>query len=215
MRSRKTETAEEIARDVVKHGLTGDPVVVQASHVLTNSEVFDFPSAQPKDDVPQMAPWARRLVETAFLKSDEIEEAARRLRGEISLGERRTDYGSVIEALDRAEENTRLAFQLAITIKAERDLYEKSATVIEGEMREKAKYDLEASSELAKKSGGKPKAITNDDVVAKMATLFRDEWEGLSGDRRKFELTVRFYDHQVEVWASRCRTLQTIATKLR
>jgi hypothetical protein len=176
-----------------------------------------FPSNQPSgpEETPVVAPWAKRLVETVFLRADEIEQTAQRLREEISLREQRSDYGSVIASLDRAEENTRLAFQLSVTLKAERDSYENSAKVVEGDMRDQAVARLNEDRAKDKADNGKSKAITEADVELKIAKLFHDEWESLANERRRLELAVRYYDHQVEIWASRCRSLQVLATKMR
>jgi hypothetical protein len=167
------------------------------------------------DEMPKMSPWVRRLVESVFLKSDEVEASSERLRREMSLGDRRTDYGSVIAALDRAEENVRLAFELAITIKAERDAYEISVQVVEAGMRARAIEQLDRERADAKQAGGKSKTITEADVSLKIAALYTDEWENLVFERRRMELAVRFHDHQVENWGSRCRSLQVLAQKLR
>jgi outer membrane murein-binding lipoprotein Lpp len=178
----------------------------------SRSEVFKgFPSAQSKNDSPEYSPAMRRLVERIFLAEDEIEAAAKRLESALVIGEKRSDYGTVMRALDEAEDNARLAHRLMVTAKMERDRYELSAEVVMAAMRSAAKDTLEKE----KRDHENKKMITDADVLSRMASIYTDEWEQLGSDRRSLDLAVKHLEHQVDNWSSRCRSLQTIASKLR
>jgi hypothetical protein len=169
-----------------------------------------FPSAQPGGKA-ELGPAMRRIVETVFLRGDEMEAAAERLIGELRIGEGRGDHGTVIRRLDEAEDNARLAHQLLISAKLEQDRYNLENEANLGAMRAEARAHLEAEKVAEKRT----KLITDADVLAKCATLFEDEWPRLQHEARKLELAVRHLDHQVANWASRCKSLQVMAGKLR
>lgn len=160
---------------------------------------------------PKLGAPMQRLVEKTFLLEAEVDAAADRLTGDIVIGPGRADYGTVMSHLDRAEENARLAFRLMVTGKREREAFEADAEVQTSAMRNEAVRHLEEE----KKDGSRTKQITDADVLSKMAALFGDEWKSLALARRSLDLTVKALEHQVDNWASRCRTLQTIASKLR
>jgi hypothetical protein len=52
-------------------------------------------------------------------------------------------------------------------------------------------------------------------VKATIAQHFPDEYTALQGDRGRLKLAVDHLEHQVSNWSSRCKSLQTIASKLR
>jgi hypothetical protein len=175
----------------------------------------DFPSAQRSSDSPEYSDALGRVVETIFLREDEIESAARELVAELKIGDSRNDYGTVMRRLDEAEDNARKAHRLWVTARAERDRYEMDAQVIEGALRDRAIALLNADRADEKVATGKSKTITEADVKLKIASQFHDEWSSLENDRSRLKLTVEHFEHQVGNWASRCRSLQTIASKLR
>jgi hypothetical protein len=170
-----------------------------------------FPSAQPQGGKPEVPRSIQRIVETTFLLDDEIDVVAKRLVADLSIGPQRADYGTVMAHLDRAEENARLAVRLMLTGKMARDRYELEVAPLVASMRAEATLVLQREKDQGKRS----KAITDADVEGKAVELFRDEWQSIHDERRQLELTVRGLEHQTENWASRCRTLQTIASKLR
>jgi hypothetical protein len=170
-----------------------------------------FPSAQPQGDGPKLTPAMSRIVERTFLADDELEDADVRLTKALSIGERRGDYGTVMKALDEAEDHARLAMRLSLSAKLQRTRFELDAEVVAAAMRTEAVHALDEE----KRTGGRTKQVTDADVVSKMASLFTDEWQSLADERRRLELTDRRLEHQVENWSSRCRSLQAIVNKLR
>jgi len=170
-----------------------------------------FPSAQPKGDRPQLSGSMQRIVEMTFLREDELLAAAEKLRTAIVIGAKRNDYGTVMEALDQAEEHARLAHRFMCTVKESRDRFEAELEVSMSAMRTRAQEALQWEKDNGKRS----KAITDADVESKMASLHPDEYESIRVERRRLELTAKRAEHEVENWSSRCRSLQTIASKLR
>ena len=170
-----------------------------------------FPSAQPQSDRPRLSAPMQRIVEMTFLREDELLAAAEKLRTAIVIGAKRNDYGTVMEALDQAEENSRLAHRFMCTVKEERDRFEAGLEIVMSGMRTKANEALQWEKDNGKRS----KAITDGDVESKMASLYPDEYESIRNERRRLELTSRRAENEVEIWSSRCRSLQTIASKLR
>jgi hypothetical protein len=175
----------------------------------------NWPSAQTEPERSEAKPWVQRHVSRVFLKDDEADAISRRLSEEITLGDKRTDYGSVVRALDRAEENQRLAYSFLVTIKSERDRFDLGNEPIIAAMRQEALQHLE--NEKAGKVEGvvRTKQITDADVTAKIAAVFRDEWQDIADESRRLELAVRHAEHNVSVWSDRSRSLNTLANKLR
>jgi hypothetical protein len=175
----------------------------------------EFPSANRSSDAPDYSPALRRVVETIFLKEDEIEATARDLVVELRIGDARNDYGTVMRRLDEAEDNARKAHRLWVTARAERERYELDAQAIEGALRERAIALINSDRLDEKVATGKSKTVTEADVKLKIASQFADEWTALEHERSRLKLAVEHFEHQVGNWASRCRSLQTIAGKLR
>lgn len=185
------------------------------AHAAADEYSRPFPSAQRASDKPDYSPALRRVVESIFLVEDEIEATAKRLVAELRIGDARSDYGTVMKRLDEAEDNARAAHRLSVTARAELERFETNARVIESALREKALERLEHDRAAAKAATGKSKDITETDVKATIAQHFADEWSALSSDRGRLKLAIDHLDHQVSNWSSRCKSLQTIASKLR
>jgi hypothetical protein len=203
LKSAERPTAADVATTSFRAPVTEDPFATS------------FPSAQRASDKPDYSPALRRVVESILLVEDEIEATAKRLVAELRIGDARSDYGTVMKRLDEAEDNARAAHRLSVTARAELERFETNARVIESALREKALERLEHDRAAAKAATGKSKDITETDVKATIAQHFADEWSALSSDRGRLKLAIDHLDHQVSNWSSRCKSLQTIASKLR
>lgn len=185
------------------------------AHAAADEYSRPFPSAQRAADKPDYSPALRRVVDTVFLVEDEIEATAKRLVTELKIGDQRSDYGTVMKRLDEAEDNARAAHRLSVTARMELERFEINARVVESALREKALARLEHDRAASKAATGKAKDITETDVKATIAQHFPDEYTALQGDRGRLKLAVDHLEHQVSNWSSRCKSLQTIASKLR
>lgn len=151
-----------------------------------------------------------RIVESACVvrnPSAEYEE----LETALSLGETRSEYGSVHRALDMAETYARRAHKLWMAAKIERQRWELDNQVVFGAMRLEATRTLERE----KDSGLRKKQITDGDVNAMCASLYPDEYRTQELRRAEVKAMEESLQHLSETWSGRCKTLQTILSKQR
>lgn len=154
-------------------------------------------------------PHMSRIFETLF--EVDIWEDFKRLKSALRVGEKHRDYATLMKALDDAEDNARLAHSLFVNAKLITERFEADALLIEAGMRKEANGALQAE----KAEGKRSKSITDADVVAQCATMYPDEWSRLQVERRQHKLTVSHLEHLVTCWTSRCRSLQTMVSKVR
>ncbi len=193
-------TAAELARETAK------AAVEEKQRMVKARVVFGTANAGKKE--PMSGGFAR-IVEKIYV--NDPEEAFDRLVKALKLGEMRADYGSVIKAVDDAEANAREAHSLYVTALRDRERYEKCNEQLFAVMR------VEATAALQKEKDNKErnKAITNADVDAMCALLFGDEWTKQEIERNDFKRAEESVKNLSERWDSRCRSLQTLASKLR
>lgn len=150
----------------------------------------------------------------AIVESTFVEEPLRiyeRLIKELSIGEQRANYAVVNAALDRAEENARLAFRLYLTAKYEAEKYELDLAPINATIRENATLDLQSE----KNDGERAKAITNGDVDARAQTMYPDHCRAIGDGRRKVKSMVASCAKLADLWKSRCRSLEVMLQSMR
>lgn len=133
-----------------------------------------------------------------------------RIESDMTIGEKRTDYGTLMAALDRAEDNARIAHKLYITAKLERERAEMNADTVEAPMRDKAIRELEAEKE-----GGRKKQITEGDVNARIAEKWPDEYRSNREQRAKLKLAEEHLLRLADLLVQRCRSLNTMLATLR
>lgn len=150
-----------------------------------------------------------RIVESVFI--DDPDAVYTRLEAGLRVGERRTDYSTLMRALDDAEGNARDAHRLMITAKLEAERWELENRSIYAAMREQARDALQAEKDKKQRS----KAITDADVEDMAAIMFPDEYAAQQVKLRRVNLTVKSMEDLVSKWDSRCRSLQTMLSKLR
>jgi hypothetical protein len=168
----------------------------------------EFPSAQPAVSTDLQLAF-ERIVESVMVK--DVEGTYATLQQQLEIGEDRQDHGRVMASLDRAETNARAAHNLWMTAKVEARRWELDSEVVNAAAREKAMKDLQCEKE----SGARTKQITDADVKARAALLFPDEVRSQELKRARVRALEASMQNLAEVWASRCRTLSTLATKMR
>lgn len=150
------------------------------------------------------------LVETVHAVPDMRKEYAE-LEAALRIGEKRTDYGTVLRALDEAEDNARRAHRLYLAARAEQARWEIDTAKVAGEMRAAAVSSLEEE----KAQRDRRKQITEGDVEGRMATLYPDEFGHQKMKRTKVEGTVKAMERLAELWKGRCFSLRTMLETLR
>jgi hypothetical protein len=156
------------------------------------------------DGGDELSPQMERLVTSVFDVSD-IDEEARELESMLTMGEARSDYGTVLAALDRAEDNARRAHRLFVNAQLEQKRF-----LLEREEVDAALY--KAGVDSLKESGDK---VTVEAVKARYVLLYGDEWKAGEEKRARVKLAVEHMEQLAFFWSSRCRTLQVILSSLR
>lgn len=138
-------------------------------------------------------------------------EVYQRLEVALKVGDRRSDHGSVNQALDEAETNCRLAHRLWTTARIEYERWRLDNEIVFGAMK------IEATAVLQREKDQKlrNKQITDADVDAMCAVLYAEQWRAQEVKRKKVELMVRSMENLNECWLSRCRSLQAMLSKQR
>lgn len=114
---------------------------------------------------------------------------------------------AVRRSLERVEGFALRASKLLTIAKVVRERYKIDMHVAMGSMRDQALAALEAE----KKSGGRTKQITIDDVAAKVASIHPDEWRELSERLARAEYFVKHLERLAELWQRRSYTLASLA----
>lgn len=151
----------------------------------------------------------KRIVEHVF--QVDLWVTYERLERDLTLGEERSDYASVRKALDKAEDNARLAHRLYVNARVEQERYDIEQRPVRAKMREEATKEL--SDE--KKEGSRTKAITIEDVTDRASIMFPDEWKAQEIESLKVRKTVETMERLADLWKSRCSRLDTLATTMR
>ena len=147
-----------------------------------------------------------RIVERVFTVSPwetyEPLEKDLRLTGEAH----RADYATLVDALDRCQDNSREAHRLYVSAKVSVARYEADATVLLTDMRKQSLAALDAE----KAAGQRPKQITEADIESRIASLFPDEWRALEDRRAKAKAMVSHLERLSELWKERSRDLRVM-----
>lgn len=186
-----------------------EPIPPQPTSVENVDESpFDFESANAAKE-SKLRPDMTKIVETVFIV--DLHETWTRLRKALTIGEKRSDHGTLMLALDQAEHNAHDAHRVYVTAKIERERWERENDVMLGSMWSEANRSLQKE----KNDGLRAKQITDADIKARAATLHPDEYRAQEVKRASIKATVDSLENLSEQWNSRCRTLQTMLGKLR
>lgn len=196
----------EAKKDVVADEKNDEPATPKGDEQAADAFDFDHanrPKAEPlRGDLD-------RVVSTIFV--DDIHETWKALEAALHIGEKSSDHGTLIKALDRAETNARKAHRLYVTAKVSADEWEKANDVVFSALWAESNRALQAEKE----QGIRSKQITDADVRAKCAMLYPDEWKSQEIKRARVKATVDSLAHLSDTWLSRCKTLQTMLGKSR
>lgn len=169
---------------------------------------FEFQDANRRPAKPLRAD-LQRVVETVYVK--DIHEEWKVLEEGLQLGEKRSEHAHAIAALDKASARAYRAHRLYLTARAARDDWEAENETYFAAMLEQATKSLQHE----KDTGVRSKQITDQDVRARVAVLFPEEYKAQERRRRNVENTVKSLERLAELWLNRCRDLQALVGKLR
>lgn len=201
MKSRSEVTAEKKAKaNEVSKELAKELSVPPAPK-------FDFQRVQRPGKSHELRGDLEQIVETVFV--NDMAKMWERLREGLVVGEKRSDRGTLMKALDLAEKRAHDAHRLYVTAKVEHERWERENDKVFGAMWSKANESLQQE----KTEGFRNKAITDADVRSRVATLFPDEYEAQETRRAKIKATVDSIKDLAEQWKSRCQSLRSMLGK--
>lgn len=150
----------------------------------------------------------RRIVDDIFETDEPPEDIFEQVRKGMKLGNRASsaDYGSLVDALDQAEELTRLAHLLYVRAVDEYESFERDSEIVESAMRHTAVQQLERE----KREKIRTKQITDADVVSTIAGAYPDEYQELAEKKRRARLMVEHMQDLHKRAASRAVHLRTM-----
>jgi hypothetical protein len=152
-----------------------------------------------------------RIVDTLFDLPDPY-DTYQLVKRSLQLGTRasRADYGTLVDALDAAQDMADKAYDLYVNAKTAADSYEIDAKAIESGMRDQAMAAL--MEEYKAKQRPSPK---NDDVDAYMAAKFPDEWRDIQQRRGRARRMVRKLENLATRASERAKDLRQMVARAR
>lgn len=148
--------------------------------------------------------WGNIIVDSLKLKDPA--SLARRLRDELSLGEDRTAYGIVLEALDKSAKNVDDASRLYRAAKLEEESYERQVGERLEVMRTKALAELMAEYQAKRRPSPTAEAIRD-----RMVANWPDEFHTIEGRKAELHALTRSLENLMEAWKSRAADLRIMA----
>ncbi len=174
------------------------------------------PAEEPDYDFPVLGGGFDRIVSRVYAIDTEKEYDELVAGLQSSVQPSRSDYGTIVDSLDIAEDCARRAMMLFVNAKVTDKAFELDATTLTGSMRKEAVDALNADK---LDDEGKPKkgmkAITNDDVTAWMSSNFADQWRRIELDREKSKRMCDYLERLAELWKQRARDLGIMASNAR
>jgi phage baseplate assembly protein W len=147
-----------------------------------------------------------RVVDSLFVF--DVDVALEQILGALRLSNRpsRTDYGSLVDALDEAQEVARVALQLVANAQVAQKNYEADVGVIRGELREQCVVELKGEGVT------RP---TLADIEARMASSFHDEYRDIEQRLQKAKSMVEYLEGLAARCAERARDLRQMVSSCR
>lgn len=133
-----------------------------------------------------------------------------RLYNELTLGEGATEYGAVLVAADRAEQNRVDACRLARFTKLEDERVEHEVKKRLEVLRTSAREELDKE----KAAGTRSKAPTIQDVEDRVVANWPDEVESIRRRTAEMHGVLRAVEGLEDAWKSRCHTLRVIMERV-
>lgn len=159
---------------------------------------------------PPNLPIAWGNVVTDTMRIDDPAKLTERLRQELLLGDGRTDYGRVLNALDRSAKNLDDAGRLYRAAKAAEEKYEIEANERLEVLRTGARDEL--MQEYKAKQRPSP---TLKDIEDRIVSNWPDEFKTIKGRLSEMHGTTRSLETLQAAWSSRCADLRIMADKAR
>jgi len=171
----------------------------------------DKSKEDPDNDIPGIPEAYDPIVSTIFSIDapetiyEQIEAAIRPIRAS------RADYGTIVDALDRAQEVARLSMQLLVNAKITAAAHERDTEVAMSGFRDSAVAALQEE----KAAGTRNKAITDADVTSRIAGAFPDDWNEVQDNRARIKRMIEYLEDLHERAKERARDLRTMTTNAR
>lgn len=151
-------------------------------------------------------PSLEAVVEAMHVPTEEIHPRYKKLMAAKELGDRRSEQGWV---RFKAEEAVSLLWDaklLHIAARSEREAWEKDNQIIFGAHRLEATRTLQDE----KDRGVRSKQITDADVEAMCAAMFKEEWRAVEVTRARLKETVEGLAHLIVVFDHWCQTTRKL-----
>lgn len=191
----KNEVSEGVAQAEVES-------LIQSANRAANS----LPTKPALPSIPKPRQGLARIVEKVF--QVDVESAYAELEGKLAIDDALTPQ-TVRAALNRCEDNARLAHQMFVTAKVQAADYEREAEPVIGAMRRAANASLTRDKTLGKYS----KQITDKDVELKMASMFPDEYVEVFGRIDRLKKAVSHLERLADLWKNRSFSLSALNGK--
>lgn len=170
-------------------------------------DAFAPPKGKVPADFPPVPEAYERIVETIYRV--DFGATHEKVERSFRVGEGRSDYATLNEALDNAEDVARVAFDLYLHVRWSREKWLSAANLVMAKCRQEAIEVLQAGKEKG------DKRITEADVDAKMATMYSDEVAHYNEKVKHLKGLEEKTLHNVDQAKSRCRSLQVMIGALR
>lgn len=151
-----------------------------------------------------------QLVETVLREVD-LDREYNELEKLLEVGDNRRDYVTIFEALDKAESRALRAHGMWAVAKIELLRVTLNQEAVDAALWTKASDSLEAEKE----EGTRKKAITLDDVRARIAQQHPDEWRNSKVRLEKAKVAVERCLHFAALWKDKIRSLQTMLATMK
>lgn len=165
--------------------------------------VFDSANAPKEVAMPRVM---ARIVEMEFEDGTDLVKEKVRLEEALDTTSK---LGQQANALEQAEVNARAAFKLLIRFREMHQAWERDNATIFATSWNEASLTLQRE----KDKGFRSKQITDKDVEMMVATMFPDEWKSQEIKRLRAKSTEKSLEHLVEMWSSKCRSLNALVSK--
>ncbi|MDE2099196.1 MAG: hypothetical protein KGL39_18220 [Patescibacteria group bacterium] len=168
------------------------------------AEMFDSANEIPGlPELPSCSPGLSRIVESVF--SVDILELYDKIEGQLAIANALTPE-AVRAALNKADDNARVAHQIYVIAKIELDKLKLEYSKVESAMRDSAVKELTNDKAVGLRS----KMITEADVTAKVIEMFPDEYVAMITRKSKETETLEHLRRLADLWQQRCRTLTSL-----
>jgi hypothetical protein len=203
VRRRKAVVGDSAAIDEV-FGDDAVAAVVDASG--DDDSAHDGERSVRRPDLRPGVAWGNLVTDT--LKIGNPATLAQRLRDELTLGDERVSYGSVVAALDRSAANLDAAGRLHRAARVEEARFELECAGRVGLLRSTAQDQL-----MAEYKEKRRRSPTNDDIEERVLSMWPDEYSSIKRRISELHAATRSLETLRDAWASRCADLRIMAQR--